>query len=116
MPHPTDPAPDPATDPARRRAQLLARLRDLDTRLHGIEAELLDHNDPDWPDRATEREQDEVLTALGHEGQHEIRAILAALRRLDAGEYGVCTQCGARIAPARLDLLPWTPFCASCTR
>lgn len=97
-----------------RRRQLLDRLAELDTRLHGIEAELMDHNDPDWEERATEQEQDEVLSALGNEGQQEIRAIRAALARIRSGEYGFCTRCGAEIAPARLDILPWTPFCAAC--
>ena len=109
------PAPLP-TDLTDRRRQLTRRWRELDRRLQGIGDELLTHHDPDWADRATEREQDEVLHALGDEGQHEIRAIRAALGRIAAGDYGTCTRCGAEIAPARLDLLPWTPFCAACAR
>ncbi len=101
---------------SRRRRQLAARLRELDTRLHGIEDELLAHHDPDWSDRAAQQEQDEALIALGEEGRQEIRAIRAALGRIAAGDYGLCTACGAEIAPARLDLLPWTPFCAACAR
>ena len=102
----------PTTD--QRRAQLLDRLRELDTRLHGIETELLSHDSPDWEDRATQREQDEALSALGNEGLLEIRQIRAALARIRSGDYGVCTVCGAPIHDARLDLLPATPFCALC--
>jgi RNA polymerase-binding transcription factor DksA len=101
-------------DLARRKSQLLARLGELDARLHGIEAELLSHQSQDWEDLATEREQDEVLTSMGDGGKLEIRAILAALDRIKAGEYGDCTKCGARIADERLDVIPATPFCASC--
>jgi RNA polymerase-binding transcription factor DksA len=99
-----------------RRAQLMARLSELDTRLHEIATELASHSNPDWEEMATEREQDEVLEALGDGGQAEIRQIWAALARMDQGEYGECTKCWNQIAPARLDLLPATPFCAACAR
>lgn len=99
---------------AERRAQLVARLAELDRRLHAVEQELDSHQSRDWEELATEREGDEVLEGLGHAGQAEIRAIRAALGRLEAGEYGWCQTCGARIPEHRLDLLPHTPFCATC--
>jgi RNA polymerase-binding transcription factor DksA len=107
---------DRMTDHSARKAQLLARMRELDSRLHGIEDELLSHQARDWEDLATEREADEVLNALGVEGQAELRQIAAALARIAAGDYGDCTICGAQIAPARLDVLPATPFCVACAR
>lgn len=97
-----------------RKAQLLKRLGELDRRMHGIESELLSHQSRDWEDLATERENDEVLTAMGDEGRLEVRMIQAALARVRAGEYGYCTTCGARISDERLDLLPATPFCRTC--
>ncbi len=100
-----------AADISRRKAQLLARLAELDSRLHGIEDELMSHQSRDWEELATEREHDEVLTSMGDGGREEIRSIFAALRRIEAGEYGYCTVCGNRIADERLDVLPATPFC-----
>jgi len=97
-----------------RRDQLEQRLADLDTRLHEIEDELDSHQSKDWEDLATEREGDEALEALGVSGQAEMQQIKAALARMDAGEYGYCVKCGAQIREARLDLLPFTPFCAAC--
>jgi len=97
-----------------RRAQLQARLDDLVLRLDAIEDELESHKNPDWDDLAAERETDEVLEGLGLSGQQEIRMITAALARLDAGEYGICTKCGGTIASERLDVLPYTPFCRKC--
>ena len=41
-------------------------------------------------------------------------ALVTALARIGAGEYGACTRCGNDIAEARLDVLPWTPFCPAC--
>lgn len=103
-----------APDIPRRKGQLLARLAELDSRLHGIETELLSHQSRDWEDLATEREHDEVLTAMGDDGRQELRMIQAALARVRAGEYGYCVTCGGRISDERLDLLPATPFCRSC--
>ncbi len=97
-----------------RKGQLTARLQDLEARLGAIEVELDSHQSKDWEDLATEREGDEVLEGLGTSGQQEIRMIKAALARMEDGSYGTCTKCGAEIAVARLDLLPSTPFCASC--
>lgn len=97
-----------------RKAQLEARLVQLQTRLTEIEAELDSHDSRDWEDLATERETDEVLEGIGLSGQQEIRMIEAALQRITEGEYGYCAKCGARIAEERLDVVPFTPFCRDC--
>ncbi|KAA0920268.1 TraR/DksA family transcriptional regulator [Aquicoccus porphyridii] len=99
---------------AKYRALLLTRLSELDQRLHEIEEELDAHQSKDWEELATEREDDEVLEGLGLAGQEEIRRIRAALQRIRDGEYGICTKCGEQIPEARLDVLPYTPFCKTC--
>lgn len=104
------------TSQADRKAQLLARMTDLKARLEHIEEELDSHQSKDWEDLATEREEDEVLEGMGTSGQQEIRMIEAALKRIDDGEYGFCTKCGAVISAERLDVLPHTPFCRTCAR
>lgn len=38
----------------------------------------------------------------------------AALKRLDAGDYGLCAKCGEDVEVRRLTLDPATPLCASC--
>lgn len=97
-----------------RKTTLLARLALLQGRLAEIEAELDSHDARDWEELATERESDEVLEGMGLSGQQEIRAIEAALKRIDEGEYGFCAKCGANIGEERLDVLPYTPFCRKC--
>ena len=104
------------TDLATRRAQLEQRLAFLEARLRALDAELDSHQSKDWQELATEREGDEVLEKLGQSGEVEIARIRAALVRMDAGDYGVCVTCGAEIYTARLDLLPYTPFCRGCSR
>ena len=94
-----------------RKQQLQTRLADLATRLDGIRAELISHESRDWSDLAIERESDQMLETMGLGWQAEMRAITAALQRVDDGTYGLCVRCGELIEPARLNLLPFTPFC-----
>jgi RNA polymerase-binding transcription factor len=44
-----------------------------------------------------------------------IAEIDAALERMGAGSYGVCTSCGARIPLGRLRLRPYSPTCVTCS-
>jgi DnaK suppressor protein len=37
-----------------------------------------------------------------------------AIRRLEAGVYGACAECGTEIAEARLKALPFATLCVSC--
>jgi DnaK suppressor protein len=43
-----------------------------------------------------------------------VNRITAALERLDSGEYGVCVECGEKIAPARLRVMPEVTTCVRC--
>tara|TARA_R110002126_G_scaffold7828_38_gene37956 strand:- start:11827 stop:12159 length:333 start_codon:yes stop_codon:yes gene_type:complete len=44
----------------------------------------------------------------------EIAQIDAALRRMEAGEFGYCVECGDDIAPKRLELNPAIARCVDC--
>jgi RNA polymerase-binding transcription factor DksA len=44
----------------------------------------------------------------------ELLQIEQALRRLDAGRYGDCQDCGRPIAWQRLQVMPAAPRCAAC--
>lgn len=104
------------TNVAKRKTQLKKRLAELDDRLTRIEDELDDAPNPDWEDSAVESEGDEVLERLGTSGQDEQRAIEAALKRIEAGTYGICVKCEKEISEERLDALPHTPFCRECAK
>jgi RNA polymerase-binding transcription factor DksA len=96
------------------RDTLMARMAVLAVRIGAIDSELDSHTAKDWDDMAVERESDEVLEGLGLSGQQEMAMIHAALARLDAGTFGICAKCGQAITPARLDAVPYTPFCRTC--
>ena len=51
--------------------------------------------------------------ALSHSLQDIVR-IDFALKRIEEGQYGLCTDCGCPIHEGRLKIVPETPFCASC--
>ena len=44
----------------------------------------------------------------------ELKRIEAALKRIDAAEFGWCEECGEAIAPKRLNIDPTTVYCAAC--
>jgi RNA polymerase-binding transcription factor len=48
--------------------------------------------------------------------EHVLASIDAALRRIDDGTYGTCTNCGKPIAEERLEALPWADLCIDCAR
>lgn len=54
--------------------------------------------------------------AVGRLSAHARRRqeIRMALRRLDAGEYGLCVDCEDDIAAKRLQAVPWAERCVSC--
>ncbi len=93
---------------------LTARAAALDSRMHAIEADLDTPPSSDWEDRASEREDDEMLESMGTHDQIEYAQVQAALARIDAGTFGVCRKCGDDISTERLELLPQTPFCKNC--
>lgn len=46
--------------------------------------------------------------------QQELQRIVAALRRLEQGEYGDCRDCGEPIAVRRLEMDPAAILCIRC--
>ena len=54
--------------------------------------------------------------ALRDQARMELSRVEAALRSIDDGTYGTCTNCGNPIAPERLEAIPWAPTCIDCAR
>ena len=46
--------------------------------------------------------------------RHRLAVLAAALRRLDADEYGYCLACGEDILPERLEIDPAVTLCVAC--
>ncbi len=97
------------------RNKLLSLKKEAEERLQKIEQDIQHEDAPkDWEDRATETENDETLESLGLLTEQELVQINAALARIDEGSYFHCSECGATIPEARLELLPYTTLCVNC--
>ena len=68
----------------------------------------------DFAEQAVERENDEVLDALGESLRAELALIEVAISRIERGEYGICERCGQSIPVARLEALPNASRCVAC--
>lgn len=70
--------------------------------------------DPDFSEQAVQRENDPALDALDVRGRAALRAIRAALSRIEAGNYGWCVACGSAIPIERLRAEPEADRCVGC--
>ena len=93
---------------------LKARLSELTGRVAEIDSELRKPLSADSEDRATDLENQEALEAIENSKINEIRKIQEALKRIAAGTYGICAQCGEDIDPKRLKVLPTATRCILC--
>ena len=98
------------------RLKLEQNKSELVARLERITANLRRGYDADSKERAKELEDSEVVDALGNEAREELVKISAALRRIDAGDYGTCIECGAGIDNGRLEAHPYARKCIDCAR
>lgn len=96
------------------RAQLQDRLDRLLRRVGKIEGDLRSTHDRDWQERASELENDEVLEGLDDLGRAEVHQLRDALRRIDSGSYGTCSNCGQPIGAERLAAVPSAVTCIGC--
>jgi DnaK suppressor protein len=72
--------------------------------------------DQHMADTATETLGREIDYTLEESDARLLAAIDQALARIEAGTYGVCVNCGAQIAPERLEAMPWATLCIDCKR
>ena len=99
------------------RERLRARREELRTRLSAVRSDQRRTTEPlslDSADRATQRENDDVVDAIGVTVEAELVRISGALNRIDAGTYGSCKFCGSPINPERLHAVPYAESCSGC--
>jgi len=96
-------------------AELEKQLARLLQRVGKIEGDLRQTRDPDWPEQASQAENDEVLAGLDQMSRAEVSRIRAALGRIANGSYGVCITCGAAIGSERLNAVPSAMVCRTCS-
>jgi len=96
---------------------LKARRDSLQHRLSAVERDASHREEPlsaDFAEQAVERENDEVLDAIGLEAQHELELIGKAIKRIEEDRYQECEECGNDIAAPRLQAVPFADLCIEC--
>ena len=68
----------------------------------------------DFVDQASDDNEVHVNLRLLQIDAKLLRAIEAAIERIDNGNYGTCTICDEEISIARLNAVPWTSVCIAC--
>lgn len=94
-----------------RRADLISRRHDA----RQAQIEVSEANDVgDAADAAVRDETLSQLQDLTDSESRELRAIDAALARIEDGSYGTCFSCDEEIDERRLLALPHTQLCVAC--
>lgn len=76
--------------------------------------EASDEGSDDIVDRANNAYSRELLFSISDGERHTLLRIEESLGRLDAGNYGICTNCGNEIRAGRLRAMPWARYCIDC--
>jgi RNA polymerase-binding protein DksA len=102
----------------RERERVQAALENLHNENPGtVEDETGDETqDQHLGDAATAMHDREVDYTLEDNEEQLLARIDAALRRIEDGTYGICTNCGRPIPEERLEALPWAELCIDCAR
>lgn len=74
--------------------------------------------DRDWTstldDDITENEGHDRITAAKNELIGQLKKVDKALKRIEEGQYGVCSKCSSKIPQERLLIMPTAEVCVSC--
>jgi len=99
------------------RRKLIIKRDEIEERLNKIDKDILHTSgapSPDSGEQAIERENDDVLEALGGIARSELEQINSALERMERNEYGICAVCKNPISAERLEAIPFTDHCIDC--
>jgi RNA polymerase-binding protein DksA len=69
---------------------------------------------PDDLDRIQQASDHDYVVGNLERNAGQLREVRAALERIDAGTFGVCSGCEEHINRKRLAAVPWASFCILC--
>ena len=78
--------------------------------------EIVGNSDNHLGDTATATLDREIDYSLEENSEHVLRAIDAALQRIEDGTFGICETCGQPISEERLEAIPYATQCIDCRR
>ncbi len=65
-------------------------------------------------DQAGDERDRELSLLLSGRDKEKLMAINEALEKLREGTYGICEECGEKIGPGRIKVMPLAKYCVSC--
>jgi DnaK suppressor protein len=68
----------------------------------------------DEVDAAGDSEEKELIFGLSDNEKVMLNSIDVALKKIDAGKYGLCESCSAKIPVERLKAMPYAHYCMNC--
>jgi len=68
----------------------------------------------DFEEHSLDAEEQRVGFSVLELTSRTVQGIETALQRLEAGEFGTCSECRCRISDARLRALPFAALCRAC--
>ena len=68
----------------------------------------------DLIDQAGDERDREMSLLLTGRDKEKLQSINEALEKIREGSYGVCEECGDKIGPGRLKVMPLAKYCVSC--
>lgn len=68
----------------------------------------------DMYDLADDERERQFSILLCDRDREKLDQIDEALERLEDGTYGICEECGAKISPGRLKVMPFARYCVPC--
>ena len=100
---------------ARDREELLVQAAELDATAD-VGAWRDSGFDDDYADTGSATFERERAQSLAINARRILQQVEDALRRLEAGTYGVCERCGLQIETERLEALPYVTLCLTDAR
>ncbi|MPZ51168.1 MAG: TraR/DksA family transcriptional regulator [Acidimicrobiia bacterium] len=95
------------------RAKIIAQMEELGASESGDLRSDLDREES-FADAAAATADRTQLLGLVDSLHKQLQSVDHALQRVDEDTYGICSECGQAIAPARLEARPEATLCVDC--
>jgi DnaK suppressor protein len=90
--------------------------RETEEKIEHLRADLRYMGEPTADDTDIDAYEREKTLALVQGLERKLESLDRAILMAQRGTYGYCEKCGARIDPARLEILPHATLCLKCQR
>jgi DnaK suppressor protein len=68
----------------------------------------------DIADDAVQSYDRQLMMGLGEKELRKLKLVEEAIKKVGAGQYGICLECEGLIPEVRLTVIPYTPYCVVC--